>query len=207
MVVRTQPCPAGVAPATTEIRAFSQNLGQNDVYGQARFAFSNVNGHIAFNTPTVANPTFFVNEFYVSIFGNTFDEQVVKHELGHGIGLAHDDRPDPAIGGPKIMRPVNFGTPTEVNPWERITLDFLYGHVDASDGNSGDSTPPAGANADPPAFDPDATKLKAGGKGAKVRKRYGEREVVELRNEGNGITSATITVYATAAAAGQAVGG
>jgi len=209
MVVRTQRCPAGVAPATTEIRAFSGNQGQNNFYGRANFGWFNTTGHIVFDTALAPKPTFFVNEFYVSLFADNFDEQVVKHELGHALGLAHDDRPDPAIGGPKIMRPVNFGTPTEVNPWERITLDFLYGHVDASDGNSGDSTPPVGASAhaDPPAFDPDAKKLKAGGKGAKVRKRYGEREVIELRNEGNGITSATVTVYATAAAAGQAAGG
>ena len=106
------------------------------------------------------------------------------------------------------MRPVNFGTPTEVDPSERITLSFLYDHVDSSEGNSGDLTPPAGAaQKDPPAYDPDAKKLKAGGKGAKVRKRLGDREVLELTNAGNGITSASLTVYASSAAATRAVGG
>jgi hypothetical protein len=105
------------------------------------------------------------------------------------------------------MRPVAFGTPTEVDPWERITLGFLYNHVDPADGNSGDRASSASeAQQDPPAYDEDAKKLKAGGKGAKVRKRWGDREVLELTNAGNGITSASVTLYASAAAT-RAIGG
>ena len=69
-------------------------------------------------------------------------------KLGHALGLAHDDRADPTTSGPKIMRPVNFGSPTEVDLSELSTLSFLYNHTDAADGNSGDLTPPAGAAAE-----------------------------------------------------------
>jgi hypothetical protein len=105
------------------------------------------------------------------------------------------------------MRPVIFGTPTEVDPSERSTLSFLYNHTDTFDGNSGDGTAPAAAAADPPAYDPDAKKLKQGGKGAKVRKRYGDREVLELTNRGGGVVGARISVYATDTAAARAAGG
>lgn len=208
MLVRPQACPGGVPPATTEIRAFNQNLGANNVYGRADFAWFNANGHFVFDTALAPKPSFWVNDFYVGLFANNFDEVTVKHEIGHALGLAHDDRLDPTTNQPKIMRPVNFGTPTEVDPSELSTLSFLYNHTDAADGNSGDLTPPAGAaQSDPPAFDPDAKKLKTRGKGAKVRKRLGDREVLELTNAGNGITSASLTVYATATAAARAAGG
>ena len=39
------------------------------------------------------------------------------------------------------------------------------------------------------------------------RKRWGDREVLELTNAGNGITSASVTLYASAAAATRAIGG
>jgi hypothetical protein len=169
MLVRVQACPGGVAPSTTEIRAFNQNLGDDGVYGQAIFSWFSANGHIVFNTALAPKPTFRVNDFYVNLLGDNFDEMGVKHEVGHALGLARDDRTDPVTLGPKIMRPVAFGTPTEVDPWERITLGFLYNHVDPAHGNSGDRASSASeAQPDPPAYDEDAKKLKAGGKGAKV---------------------------------------
>jgi hypothetical protein len=75
-------------------------------------------------------------------------------------------------------------------------------------GTSGDAASSASAaQQDPPAYVKAATKLKAGGKGAKVRKRWGDREVLELTNAGNGITSASVTLYASSAAATRAIGG
>ncbi len=207
MLVRVRACPGGVPPPTTEVRAFNQNAGANNIYGQANYSFFLANGHIVFNSPPTPNPTFFVNDYYVNQFADNFDETVVKHEIGHTLGLAHDDRNDPTTGGPKLMRPVNFGTPTEVSPSERAALSFLYGHTDAVDGNSGDSTAPPAGGAAAPAFHPDAKELKKKGKGGKVIKRYGAREVLELLNAGDGVITATITVYATEAAATRATVG
>ena len=61
------------------------------------------------------------------------------------------------------------------------------------------------AQSDRAAFYP-RRKLKTGGEGAKVRKRPGDREVLELTNAGDGYVRA-LTVYATASAAAQAAGG
>jgi hypothetical protein len=187
MLVRNVACNA----ATQEIRAYNRNLGANGVYGRAEFDAWASDGHYVFNAPSVApNPQFFVNDYYVGLFGDNYDELVVKHEIGHNLGLSHDDRSPVSL-----MRPVNFGTPTEVDQRQRDTLSFLYGHTDAYDGNSGDSAPPAQPAANVPAFDPVVKKLRQKGRGAKLTLRAGRHETITYVDRGDTI-SVQFTVYA-----------
>ena len=185
MLVRNVACNA----ANQDLRAYNQNQGANGVYGRAEFSWFNNTGHFAFNVPNVANPAFFVNDHYVGQFANNFDEVVVKHEIGHNLGIAHDDRPPVTL-----MQPINFGTPTEVAQRDRNAISFLYNHTDASDGNSGDSTPPPEAGS-VEAHDPLAQELRSRGPGSRITQREGPYETTTYINRGD-ITTAQITIYA-----------
>jgi hypothetical protein len=171
MLVRPVACNA----ATQELRAYSQNDGDSGVYGRATFASYTANGHIFFQNPPNAmfpNPTFFINEFYAVRGTDLQNENVIKHEIGHALGLGHDDRL-PA----SIMQPVS--TPSnipDVDQRSRNVLSALYAHTDATDINTGDKTVPGAA-------------------GSSRTIRVGQYETVTYVNYGN-VTSASYTVYA-----------
>jgi hypothetical protein len=188
LLVRNVPC----AAANRDLRAFNQNQGANGVYGRASWDIFN-DGHIVFLTPenpSFPNPTFFVNDFYVGQFPDNYDEVVVKHEIGHNLGIAHDDR-SPA----SLMGPINFGTPTEVDQRQRNTINFLYGHTDSFNGNSGDSTPPARAGSSAASSDPVVRELRRRGRGARITVRQGTYETLTYVNRGQ-TTGVQFTVYA-----------
>ena len=185
LLVRNVACNA----ANREIRAFNQNQGNNGLYGQASFSFYTASGHIVFNDACCSNPTFFVNDAAVNAFPDNFDELVVKHEMGHAFGVAHDERTL------NLMAPVNAGTPTEVDQANRDTINFLYGHTDATNGNSGDSaTPGARDAAAVTAHDPVTRQLRRQGTGARVTTREGAYETVTYTNRGDTV-AVQHTVY------------
>ncbi len=169
MLVRQVACNA----ATQEVRAFSQNAGDNGIYGQATYASFTANGHIFFQNPPntmVPNPTFFINEFYAVRGTDLQNENVIKHEIGHALGLAHDDRL-PA----SIMQPVAPSV-SEVDQRSRNALSALYAHTDATDINTGDKTVPGGAR-------------------SSRTLRVGPYETVTYVDQGN-VTTTQFTVYA-----------
>lgn len=179
----------GCNAATQEVRAFNQDLGDNGVYGRADFSWFG-DGHVLFNYPGFANPTFFVNDFYVKSRPDAQNENVVKHEIGHNLGIAHDDRTA------NIMNATIFGTSTEVDQNNRDTINFLYSHTDPYDANSGDGSPPAGHTGSIAAHDPVAKQLAREGEGARVTVPEGAYETVTYTKRADNITSASITVYA-----------
>jgi hypothetical protein len=95
MLVRVQACPGGVAPSTTEIRAFNQNLGDDGVYGQAIFSWFSANGHIVFNTALAPKPTF---------RGQRLLRQPARRHLRRGGGQARG-RPRPRSRPRRPHRP------------------------------------------------------------------------------------------------------
>lgn len=182
---------------TQEVKLYNQNLGDNGIYGQAENFVDQTTGQIIYNWEDVPNPAMLLNDYYGNLFAENYDKEVVRHEMGHILGLAHRAGTE--------MNAVNLGNNTNPSTVSFNALSALYNHADSvcglSNCNSQDSTAPA-----PPVAAAAAAAVK--GKKIKSKKvvRTGDKETATFyAYEGSRIGREVRTYHANASDAAEAV--